>query len=80
MTIEEAIRIARAIMAINFKQWKAIKVLTQSAEKQIPKKVMNMGDFDYCPDCKERGWRWIAGSADDYCPNCGQRLDWGDDE
>lgn len=55
------------------KRAEMIDVAHKALEKQIPKKPVFMGDYDYCPCCKDE-----VSSAFDYCAVCGQRLDWSD--
>ena len=78
MTPEEAIKIARTIMPVRFKHWKAIKTLINCAEKQIPKKPKQyVGEYvgeswPVCPKCSLE----LMPNGEKYCSDCGQAINW----
>ena len=54
----------------------------EALEKQIPKKVINLGYFygyaTHCPACKGQVEKRAYGIKDKYCRTCGQALDWSE--
>lgn len=82
MTLEEAIKIARTIMPVRFKNWKAIKTLINCAEKQIPKKLIHNGTDNFvrdnCPVCGRLFGIRTMGFT--HCPDCGQAIDYSKEE
>lgn len=92
MTIQEALEIIKNEMpyesgVIN----KALSMIENAVEKQIPKKpivksyfchYVNYQDF-LCPYCRNHiilkiDGNFIAGKKQQYCDNCGQALDWSE--
>ena len=90
MTIQEALEIIKNEMpyesgVIN----KALSMIENAVEKQIPKKpivksyfchYVNYQDF-LCPYCRNHiilkvDGNFIAGKEQQYCDNCGQKIDW----
>lgn len=92
MTIQEALEIIKNEMpyesgVIN----KALSMIENAVEKQIPKKpivksyfchYVNYQDF-LCPYCRNHiilkvDGNFIAGKKQQYCDDCGQKLDWSE--
>ena len=50
------------------------KIAKWALEKQIPKRPINMGNYEICPTCKEL---IVAARNHIFCGHCGQGLDRG---
>lgn len=81
MNAKDAVKIEKYLLDREKPKIKLSEKIMDAVYKQIPKKLVFIGNEKCCPVCKDA----ICNIGDDgcygyYCPGCGQAIDWSDSE